>query len=92
MKYFTLGIIFIVLGLLISSFKDAEMKSFDRVEIQDDKLHAITDPMTGLKGINVLSFSGNNILRFMIFSRPFGVNNSFIFRRARETGTRVRKC
>jgi len=49
MKYFTLGIIFIVLGLLISSFKDAEMKSFDRVEIQDDKLHAITDPMTGLK-------------------------------------------
>jgi len=49
MKYFTLGIICIVLGLFISSFKDAEMKSLDSVEIQDGKLRAITDPMTSLK-------------------------------------------
>jgi len=49
MKYFTLGIICIVLVLFISSFKDAEMKSVDSVEIQDGKLHAITDPMTSLK-------------------------------------------
>ena len=90
MKYFTLGIICIVLVLFISSFKDAEMKSVDSVEIQDGKLHAITDPMTSLKGINVLYFSGNNTLMDMIFSRPFGVHNSSIFRRAGETGICVR--
>ena len=92
MKYFTLGIICIVLGLFISLFKDAEMKSVDRVEIQDGKLRTITDPMTSLKGINVLSFSGNNFLLAMIFSRSFEVNNCFIFRRAGETDTRVRRC
>ena len=61
MKYFTVGIICIVLGLFISSLKEAEMKSLDRVDIQDGKVRTIKDPITGLKGIIFSSFSGNNI-------------------------------
>ena len=61
MKYFTVGIICIVLGLFISSLKEAEMKSLDRVEIQDGEVRTIKDPMTSLKGIISSSFSENNI-------------------------------
>merc|ERR1712198_614989 len=43
MKYFTVGIIYIVLVLFISSFKETETKSIDRVEIQDGKLRTVTD-------------------------------------------------
>merc|ERR1719167_216732 len=49
MKYFTVGIICMVLGLFISSLKEAEMKSLDRVDIQDGKVRTIKDPITGLK-------------------------------------------
>jgi len=44
-----MGIICIVLGLFISSLKEAEMKSLDRAEIQDGKFHTITESMRSFK-------------------------------------------
>ena len=80
MKYFTVGIICIVLGLFIALEKEVEMKSLERVEIQDGKLRTVTDPMTSLKGIHFLSFSGNifHYSKNMIFQIPFGILNSSI--------------
>ena len=68
MESFKVVRISIVVALFIVLAKELEMKSLERVEIQDGKISTIMDPMNGLKGINFLFFlitidlERNNIL------------------------------